>query len=98
MSANVESMFYVRTVPWHGLGTNVASALSSAEALISAGLDWKVVQKPVFTEEGQPIEGFKANVRDKDRRVLGIVTDRYRTVQNQEAFAFTDELLGTGVH
>lgn len=33
-------------------------------------------------------------VRDTDRRGLGIVTDRYRTVQNREAFAFTDGLLG----
>lgn len=29
--------------------------------------------------------------------MLGIVTDRYRVVQNEEAFAFTDQLLGEGV-
>lgn len=29
--------------------------------------------------------------------VLGIVTDRYTVVQNKDAFAFTDELLGEGV-
>ena len=33
MEANVESMFYTRTAPWHGLGTRVAEALSSKEAL-----------------------------------------------------------------
>lgn len=43
------------------------------------------------------IEGYKANVRDSDRKVLGVVTDRYKVIQNQEAFAFTDELLGEGV-
>ncbi len=36
-------------------------------------------------------------MRDKDNSVLGIVTDRYKVVQNYEAFAFTDELLGEGV-
>lgn len=36
-------------------------------------------------------------MRDKDNSVLGIVTDRYKVVQNSEAFAFTDELLGEGV-
>ena len=29
--------------------------------------------------------------------MLGVVTDRYRVVQNTEAFAFTDALLGEGV-
>jgi phage/plasmid-like protein (TIGR03299 family) len=29
--------------------------------------------------------------------VLGVVTDRYKVIQNTEAFAFTDELLGAGV-
>jgi len=33
MTANVETMFYVREAPWHGLGVCVESALSSADAL-----------------------------------------------------------------
>lgn len=96
MSANVESMFYVRETPWHGLGTRVVEAPSSAEALIMAGLDWSVVQEPIYTGDNL-IEGYKANVRDTDRKVLGVVTDRYKVIQNHEAFAFTDELLGEGV-
>lgn len=96
MSANVESMFYVRETPWHGLGTRVVEAPSSAEALIMAGLDWSVVQEPIYTGNDL-IEGYKANVRDKDRKVLGVVTDRYKVIQNDEAFAFTDELLDEGV-
>ncbi len=97
MSANVESMFYVRKAPWHGLGTRVMEAPSSREALRLAGLDWNVVQEPVYTEQEEVIEGYKANVRDSDRRVLGVVTDRYKIIQNEEAFSFTDELLGEGV-
>ncbi|MBQ9361766.1 MAG: DUF945 domain-containing protein [Lachnospiraceae bacterium] len=98
MSANVESMFYTRKAPWHGLGAQVKKAPGSREALIYAGLDWNVIQKPVFAgHEGIPVEGFAANVRDTDSRVLGIVTDRYRVVQNRDAFAFKDALLGNGV-
>lgn len=97
MAANVESMFYVRETSWHGLGTRVQEAPSSSEALIKAGLDWNVVQEPIYTETEELIEGYKANVRDSDRKVLGVVTDRYKVIQNQEAFAFTDELLGEGV-
>lgn len=98
MAADVETMFYVREKPWHGLGTRVEDAPDSENALTLAGLDWNVIQKDILTKGGEnPIPGFKANVRDSDGSVLGIVTDRYKVVQNTEAFAFTDALLGEGV-
>lgn len=97
MSANVESMFYVRETPWHGLGTKVASALTSRDALVASGLDWKVIQKPIMTSSYEEIKGYKANIRESDNSILGVVTDRYKVVQNEEAFAFTDNLLGEGV-
>lgn len=97
MSANVETMFYTREKPWHGLGIQVGQALSSLEALEVSGLDWKVIQKPIITIDGISVEGYKANIRDYDKKVLGVVTDRYKVMQNSEAFAFTDDLLGNGV-
>jgi phage/plasmid-like protein (TIGR03299 family) len=97
MSAEVESMFYVRKAPWHGLGTRVEGALTSKEALIAANLNWSVMQRNLYTEDGYEVDGYVANVRDSDNRVLGVVTGRYKIVQNREAFAFTDELLGKGV-
>lgn len=97
MAANVENMFYVRETPWHGMGTKVMEASTSKDALIMAGLDWKVLQEPIYTGTEELVEGYKANVRDCDRKVLGVVTDRYKVIQNDEAFAFTDELLGEGV-
>ena len=97
MAANVESMFYTREKPWHGLGIMVAEAPNSKDALRLAGLNWKVLQEPVYTENKELIQGYKANVRNSDRKVLGVVTDRYKVIQNEEAFAFTDALLGEGV-
>lgn len=97
MSANVESMFYIRETPWHGLGTKVLDAPASKDALVLAGLDWRVLQEPIYTSAEEVIDGYKANVRDSDRRVLGVVIDRYKVIQNDEAFAFTDGLLGEGV-
>lgn len=97
MAANVETMFYTRQKPWHGLGTKVEEAPTSTDALQLAGLDWQVIQEPIYTDTGERISGYKANVRDSDRKVLGVVTDRYKIIQNQEAFAFTDSLLGEGV-
>ena len=97
MPANVETMFYVREKPWHGLGTEVKEAPTSADALVYAGLDWEVVQKNVYAEDGTLISGYKVNLRSTDNATLGIVSDRYRVVQNEDAFKFTDDLLGSGV-
>ena len=97
MAANVETMFYTRTKPWHGLGTMVEEAPTSREALEAAGLNWQVIQRNLVTDSGIVVPGFKANLRETDQQVLGVVSDRYKVVQNEEAFAFTDELLGEGV-
>lgn len=97
MPANVETMMYTREKPWHGLGTMVVESPNSADALRLAGLDWSVVSKPVFTKEGFQIPGYVANVRDSDNSVLGIVTDKYKIVQNVDAFQFTDNLIGGDV-
>lgn len=79
MAANVESMFYTRTKPWHGLGVQVQEAPESKDALRLAGLDWKVYQREVYTDSGIRIDGYRANVRNTDNRVLGVVTERYKT-------------------
>lgn len=97
MAAEVETMFYVRETPWYGLGKRVSEAPNSKEALVLAGLNWKVKQEPIYTNKNEEIVGYKANVRNTDRKVIGVVTDRYKVIQNEEAFAFTDALLGEGV-
>ena len=103
MAHEVESLFYTsneengRFVPWHGLGTPVEEAQTSKEAIRVAGLDWKVNSNPIYTASGIEIPGYKANTRDIDERVLGIVSNRYRIVQNSDAFDFTDSLIGRDV-
>lgn len=98
MSANVESMFYVgRKAPWHGLGVSVEKALDSKEAIKMAGLDWQVRQEELMTADFKDVTGFKANVRSDNGNILGVVSDRYKVVQNEEAFSFTDSLIGNGV-
>ena len=97
MPALVESMFYVRETPWHGQGIRVEDAPTSSDAIRLAGLDWKVEQEKVYTENGIKIDGAKANVRSSDGKVLGVVGNKYSIVQNEDAFKFTDALLGEGV-
>lgn len=97
MAANVETMMYVREKPWHGLGTRVEEAPTSADALRLAGLDWTVDRHDVHLPTGAVIPNYKANVRSSDRSVLGVVSDQYKIVQNADAFAFTDALIGGDV-
>lgn len=93
----VESMFSVRQVPWHGLGTIVDTAPTSKEAINLAGLNWTVDPMPIYDGKGNEISGYKANTRSSDGSVLGVVTNKYKVVQNSEAFDFTDVLLNEGV-
>ena len=97
MPANVETMFSVREVPWHNLGIVVDEAPTSKDALELAGLNWTVDSTPIYDLNGKIIEGYKANTRSSDQSVLGVVTNKYKVVQNFEAFDFTDSLIGEGV-
>lgn len=97
MAANVETMFYVGEEPWHGLGREIKQCPTSDEAIKVAGLDWDVIPMPIYDGNGRELKGYKVNQRSSDGKNLGVVTDRYKIVQNREAFAFTDALLGEGV-
>jgi phage/plasmid-like protein (TIGR03299 family) len=96
MPANVEQMFSVRVAPWHGLGTVVEEAPDSIAAIKLAGMDWEVHQQDIYLSDGSQIPIHKANVRSDNGLVLGLVTERYKIVQNHDAFSFTDELVGGG--
>ena len=98
MSANLETGFFVRVPAWHGLGTVIADAPKSDEALVAAGLDWHVEQAPAYIDvQGERVgTGMVVNYRDSDNKVLGTVSDKYKVLQNDAAFAFTDNLLATG--
>ena len=59
MAALVETMFSTREKPWHGLGTIIMEAPTSEEALKVAGLDWKVVQREVYTDDNIFVPGYR---------------------------------------
>lgn len=93
MVANVESMMYVGEVPWHGKGKKLDNPATSAEAIKAAGLDWAVSLEPVRVS-GKIVPGYNAVVRSDNGKVLSIMGNRYRAVQNEEAFNFFDSIVG----
>lgn len=97
MAHMVETLFSVREKCWHGLGEIIQNAPTSEDAIRIAKIDWTVEQKPIYLADGTQIKGSWANVRSSDGKPLGVVGDRYKIVQNKDAFAFTDALLGEGV-
>lgn len=86
-----------RKALWKGIGTEISNVVSSEEALQMAGLDWNVVQKNLFTAEGEKIFGYKANVREDDKSTLAIVSDKYSVIQNKDAFEFCNLLFKEGL-
>jgi phage/plasmid-like protein (TIGR03299 family) len=107
-----DSMFSVRETPWHGLGAVLARPPATiAQAIEASGLGWRVEREPIAVDRGdaatvndwweprcEEIRGYYATVRQDTRTVLGIVGERYRFVQNREAFEFVDQLLGSSLH
>ena len=107
-----DSMFSVREVPWHGLGAVLPEPPKTiSEAVALSGLGWGVKKEPIAVDRCdvvmpdsiweprcEPIPGYYATVRQDTRQVLGVVGERYRIVQNWEAFSFVDQLLGSSMH
>ena len=91
----------LRQPAWHGLGTALHDAATSAVALQKAKLAWNVAQSPVQWMESDGTlrvdDSYLCNYRDDTGSLLGVVGRGYTVVQNADAFEFADHLIGEGV-
>lgn len=92
MAHEIESLFYRNEVPWHRLGNRVIEIPTIEEAIIAAGLDWKVEMKSLFLGDGTKVPN-QAVVRDSDQSLLGVVGPNYQPLQNIDAFNFFNPFL-----
>ena len=91
----VNSYYSTKKSPWiRANATVVKGALNSADALKAAKLDFDVLQEPIFDGASKAIHGYRLNRKSDDGSILGLVSNRYKVVQNTDAFAFTDGLIG----
>lgn len=91
-------MFYSGDPPWHRLGIHLQNPATAQEAIEVAGLDFKVQLKPIKTvgnRKQQIIPNAFATVRQDTGAILGVVGSRYEPIQNKDAFAFFDPLVGS---
>jgi len=88
-----DSMFSAHGIrPWHGLGTVIDDAPSSEDAIRIAGLDWSIEQVQIYAGTKE-VDGYFGNVRSDTKECVGIITDKYKIVQNSEAFSFVDDIM-----
>jgi phage/plasmid-like protein (TIGR03299 family) len=89
---------YAGEVPWHGLGKPVPADLTPTQMLEAAQLDWSVVKVPLFAERnGKRLPTSRsALVRDRDDRVLDVISNDWEPVQNAEAFGFFHDWVMAG--
>jgi phage/plasmid-like protein (TIGR03299 family) len=88
---------------WHGLGQYVDKAMTAAEAMELARMDWDVEKRPLFVEEPgdldgddvvfSELEGYSAATRTDTGDILSIVSDSYQIVQNRDCFGFFDSII-----
>ena len=105
------SFFSVQQKAWHNLGQIVEQYPTSAEAIKYAGLDFEVIKSPLYThgkginitDDGEIKEGRSillpdnfATMRTDTNTVFGVVGKDYQIVQNKDAFAFFDAIVGGG--
>jgi len=99
MSANMETMMYNADngKPWHKQGVSVDGLATAHEALEKSGLDWEVEKLPMTAQtpngEQVVVPDNYANTRLSDNKVLGVVGERYRPLQNRDAFEFFDPIV-----
>lgn len=98
MAHEVENMFSVKELPWHGLGSVITKAPTIAEGLKLAGLDWKVnVEVPICPSDGLPMTGWSQTFRRSDTgAIIGSVGPKTYPLQNDRAFDFFEPFLADG--
>jgi len=84
---------------WHELGQVTTNALTSAEAITTALMDWTVTKVELYAHFGDKLLQVDDKVgiqRDDNGKVLGVVGVKYQPVQNLVAFKFLDSLVDNG--
>ena len=80
-----------RTATWAGIGSDVTEMKTLDDVLNSAGLNFEVEKRPLYTRNAGKlikIDGTVSTVRKDTGDVLGIVGDKYQVCQNRDAFDF----------
>src|SRR5438270_5239002 len=94
------SMAYVGTVPWHGLGQELAPGEPIEQWANAASLNWTALLSPVlYRDQRNEVREFHADrvlYRSDTRAPLSIVSDNYKVVQPMEVLGFYRDIAAVG--
>ena len=82
-----------------GFGEEIKNPKNYQDILQQAGLDWTVKVHPAYVDyNGTMIKVPNTNVvvRDQYKKALGVVSAKYKIVNNDAAFSFTESLFTDG--
>ena len=99
MPALFEQGFFVREPAWHGQGVVLEDYPGREQAMILAGHDFKVVERPVEVvglASNRRIDGWKALLRSGSGDVLNVTRDTYEVIQNTTAYDVAELLFDQG--
>jgi phage/plasmid-like protein (TIGR03299 family) len=103
MPAEIDSMFSVREVPWHGEGRILGEYPGSwAEARKEAGLEWDPTSGDVYTEAGinedgtvhfERIPGWQSVSRSDNGKILSLNMSGYQIIDHREMGEIVEAVL-----
>ena len=89
---------YAGTAPWKGAGTVIPENSTGHEAMVTAGLNWDVETAKIVTNDQKrtSVDDYRVTRRIQDNTILGIVGQRYKPIQNRDAFGLFDGVVRQG--
>jgi len=97
MSHEFSSGFFVKEPAWHKLGTVIPEHIEASQAIIAAGQNWKVENRPCFDENGIELPSFIRRIVRVDNGItLGRCADGYVPIQNSELYDMARALTNDG--
>ena len=77
--------------PWHQMNCFAANGIMTAEEVRQlSNTNWKVIKESIKSSKGIEFPDMFITVREDTGRPLGIVTDRYHVVQNEQLTRMMD--------
>lgn len=84
-----------RIMPWLGMGTS-GEWDNVGEALHMGGLDYDVEQVDAWDDKGVRVPGILVNRNRETGAIMGVTSDQYGVVQNEDAFSLLDPFCTAG--
>lgn len=97
MSHEFDSGLFIGTAAWHGLGTvKEKPPATLAEAMVEAKMNWQVIEKFAYDENGAEIPGWKRIIREDTNELFHVARSGWTPIQNSSAFKFFEPLIADG--